>query len=45
MSETQSAETVVFNPLARQTIGEMIEVKRRPPAVLLELAAKARVIA
>ncbi|MEV4322203.1 helix-turn-helix domain-containing protein [Microbispora rosea] len=45
MSETQSTETVVFNPLARQTIGEMIEARRRPPALLLDLATRARVIA
>jgi hypothetical protein len=43
-SEAQSAETIVFSPLARQTITEMIEAKRRPPAPLLDLAARARVI-
>jgi hypothetical protein len=45
LSEAQSAETIVFSPLARETIVEMIEAQRRPPAPLLDLAARARVIA
>ncbi|GIH72827.1 helix-turn-helix domain-containing protein [Sphaerimonospora thailandensis] len=45
LSETQSAETIVFSPFARQTIEEMISSRRRPPASLLDLAARVRVIA
>jgi hypothetical protein len=45
LSEAHSTETIVYSSLARQTLEEMIEARRRPPAVLLDLAARARVIA
>jgi len=44
MSERHSTETIVFSPVARQTITQMIEKQRRPARPLLDLAARARLI-
>ncbi|MFC4059523.1 helix-turn-helix domain-containing protein [Planomonospora corallina] len=45
LSERHSTETIVFSPVARQTISELIEKQRRPSPSLLDLAVRARVIA
>lgn len=45
MSEQHSTETIVFSSVAKQAIVEMIEKQRRPSSPLLDLAARARVIA
>ncbi|GLW98886.1 helix-turn-helix transcriptional regulator [Microtetraspora sp. NBRC 16547] len=45
LSETHSAETLMFSLPAKQTVIEMIEASRRPSPTLLDLAVRARVIA
>ncbi|WP_214323539.1 hypothetical protein [Nonomuraea sediminis] len=43
-SETHSTETIIFSPVAKQVIAEMIEAQRRPPSPLLDLAMRAHAI-
>ncbi|GII79483.1 transcriptional regulator [Sphaerisporangium rufum] len=43
-SEVHSAETVVFSPIARQMIREMLSERRRPAPSLLDLAVRTRII-
>ncbi|WP_405145075.1 helix-turn-helix domain-containing protein [Sphaerisporangium sp. NBC_01403] len=42
---THSAETIIFDPAARQIITEMLSERKRPSASLLDLAVRARIIA
>lgn len=45
LSERHSTETIVFSPVAKHAITEMIASQRRPAQPLLDLAVRARVIA